>query len=62
MNIQSLKQEYAALHSTGMSVGERYSNEGQAKLDRELEVLLLLAADAGIKPYEYVWKFEKGLV
>ncbi|HET8688501.1 MAG TPA: hypothetical protein VFM18_17960 [Methanosarcina sp.] len=59
---EELKAEYAALRSTSMTVGERYTNEGQAKLDREVYVLGVLAAIEGIPAYEYATKFEKGLV
>lgn len=62
MDIAKLKQEYKELHFASMTLGERYTNEGQAKLDREVELLGILSADAGLKPYEYVWQFEKGLV
>ena len=41
-NTQQLKDEFNALMAEPMTVGQRYSNEGQAKLDRISELRDLL--------------------
>lgn len=53
-------QEYAILHNSSMTVGQRFTNEGQAKLDREVELLEILAAKYEMKTFDFVAKFERG--
>lgn len=61
--LEQLRNEYAAaLHNAGMTVGERYSNEGQAKLDREAELLQQLADSYNMSPADFVMRFEKGWI
>ena len=58
--LEQLLKEYTELHNAGMTNGERFSNEGQAKLDREVELLHILAAAHNMQPFDFVYSFEKG--
>jgi len=53
-------EEYSELHNGSMTVGERFTNEGQAKLDREVELLESLAAKYEMSGFDFVAKFERG--
>lgn len=59
-SLDKLLVEYGSLHNAGMTNGERFSNEGQAKLDREWELLQILSDAHGLKPYDFVFLFESG--
>lgn len=60
--VSQMLKEYAVLHNTPMTVGERFTNAGQDKLDREVELLKILANSYGIEPFDFVMKFERGQI
>jgi hypothetical protein len=62
MNKEQMQAEFAKLRSQDMTVGERYTNEGQARLDREYELLTQLAELENMHPSDYIYSFDKGLL
>ena len=56
LDMMALKAEYIALSDHHMTVQERYTTEGQAKMDREFFLLCLLSDDAKITAADYSYR------
>ena len=64
MNKEQMQAEFSKLRSQNqdMTVGERYTNEGQERLDRQWELLTQLAELENMHPSDYIYSFDKGLL
>jgi hypothetical protein len=64
MNKEQMQTEFAKLRGQNqdMTVGERYTNEGQERLDRQWESLRILAELENMHPSDYIYFFDKGLL
>jgi len=56
--IKDLEEELFELRSNSMTLGERFSNKGQAKLDREIYLIEVLSKLFGLTGYDYLNQFE----